>query len=540
MFKLILKGTNAYKWTQSEKNCFLGYIYASSEKIYRNNEAISILNKLTEQAQGEYKAISGYEGIYSFIRFFPDKVLIVSDIVNFFPIFFLRHENQWIISDDWQSLIDYKSFFEFNEEASIGFLTGGFVCGNDTLDKSIKKTEAGLSLSLFSDGTISKQRHFDFIPQHFNKLNRNDFISNTESLFVDAGKEMIGFLNNRTAIVPLSGGFDSRLIVCLLKKLNYKNVICFTYGRKTNEVQISKSVAASLGYKWYFIDYEKIDAENYLLESSFLDYVHQYANGYSMFFLQEYFAMRELLKMEVIPKDSVFLPGHSGDFIGGSYVEKTAATKVSPKNLAPYLLKKYFFFKSPSKKNRTILVEEIKKTLQDYPDKNTFSQVYNPYVEDWDIKEKLSKFIFRSSFVFTHFGFEHMYPLWTRKTTQFFRAAPYEMRSGKKLYDETLIEKFFIPLNVYFGEGELRQVSKIYMKYQSIKDSIRNIFPWSFILKKMIKHDWLNYHVFTKDMELDLIRKNYKPLKRYKMFTAIICRWYLDLIISENKSANRI
>ncbi|HNQ67056.1 MAG TPA: asparagine synthase C-terminal domain-containing protein [Bacteroidales bacterium] len=538
MFKLILKGTTAYKWTQSKDNCFLGYIYTSSEKIYRNSEAINLLNELLEQNQNNLLEINNYEGLYSFIKLLHDKIIIVTDIVNFFPIFYLRHNNQWIISDDWQSLIDYKSTFDFNEEASIGFLSGGFVCGNKTLDKTIKKTESGVSLTLNFDGTTSKQSHFDFIPQHFTELNKTDLKNVAEQLFLDAGKEMIGFLNHRTAIVPLSGGFDSRLIVCLLKKLNYENVICFTYGRKTKEVEISKDVAAALGYKWYFINYEEIDSENYLLDPSFIDYVHKYSNGYSMFFLQEYFAMRELLKMEVIPKDSVFLPGHSGDFIGGSYVEKTAATRISPKNLAPYLLKKYFFFKKPSRKNKDILIADIVETLKDYPVKNTISKIYNPYVEDWDIKEKLSKFIFRSSYVFTHFGFEHIFPLWTRKTIQFFRAVPYEMRSEKKLYNEILIEKFFISLNVFFGEEELKQVSKIYMKYQRLKDSLRNAFPWSFVLKKMINYDWLNYYVFTKAMEKDLIRKNYKPLKRFKMFTAIICRWYLDLIISENKKFN--
>jgi len=539
MIKLILKGNPAYCWTNTDNSYFIGYIYNSCEKINRGPDAINLLKGLLEVDKIIDEEIRDFDGMFSFICSFPDKTIILTDIVNFFPVFYMWHENQWVISNDWQSLVDHKSKFDLNSNASIGFLSGGFVCGNKTLDKEINKTQAADFLTLNSDGTITQKRHFDFIPKKFSDLNYSELIDRTESVFLEAGKDLIKFLDNRTAVVPLSGGYDSRLIVCLLKMFDYKNVICFTYGKKTKEVDISKNVAGELGYKWYFINYSEINYDNYLQDTSFVKYVQQYSNGYSMFFLQEYFAVHELIKMGIIPDNSVFLPGHSGDFIGGSYVEKTAATKISPNRLSDYLLKKYFFFKKPYGKSKKILLHDIQETLQPYPETNIFSNKYNPYVEDWDIKEKLSKFIFRSSYVFTHFGFEHIYPLWNRKTTALFREIPYEMRSFKKLYNKVLIEKFFIPLNVYFNANELNRVSKQYMRYQDLKDIIRNSFPWNLVLKRMIKNDWLNYYEFTKEMEKDLIKKGYRPLKRYKMFTAIICRWYLDNIITTNRNINQ-
>ncbi|RZJ26202.1 MAG: alpha-2-macroglobulin, partial [Flavobacterium sp.] len=39
----------------------------------------------------------------------------------------------------------------------------------------------------------------------------------------------------------------------------------------------------------------------------------------SLPYLMEYFAMAELEEQKAIPSDAVFLPGHSGDFLGGSY-----------------------------------------------------------------------------------------------------------------------------------------------------------------------------------------------------------------------------
>lgn len=60
---------------------------------------------------------------------------------------------------------------------------------------------------------------------------------------------------NKTILVPLSGGYDSRYLVCLLKQNNITNVECFTYGRESYEVLIAKNVAEKLNYKWHFIEY---------------------------------------------------------------------------------------------------------------------------------------------------------------------------------------------------------------------------------------------------------------------------------------------
>ena len=58
---------------------------------------------------------------------------------------------------------------------------------------------------------------------------------------------LIRSLQGKTAIIPLSGGYDSRLIAVMLKNKGLKDVICFTYGRKGNpEVEISEKVAKLL------------------------------------------------------------------------------------------------------------------------------------------------------------------------------------------------------------------------------------------------------------------------------------------------------
>ncbi len=529
MFELILKGNPTYSWTKEDNFCFIGFLYGRDGKTLRGKEAANLLNGLYANSSDPKKATSEVNGIYSYLRIYDNKLTISSDIVNFLPIFYLRHEQKWIVSDNWNSLIEFKKGLSPNHLAAPGFLSAGFVCGNKTLDSDIFKTRAGSIINLYHDGKTETLTDFNFLPENFSSKAYESLIDEAEECFLEAGKRMISFLNGRTAMLPLSGGFDSRMIACILKRLGYQNVICFTYGKKTIEVEMSRKVAEALNYKWHYIDYSNIEYKSYTRDAKFKEYVSNYSNGYSMFYLQEYFAMRELIKDNLIPADSVFLPGHSGDYLGGSYVKKTAATSTYNHKLAPFLESKYFFFKRQTGTKQEILRNEISETLKGYPSENLFSRHFNPYVEDWDIKEKLSKFIFRSSYVFTHFGFEHIFPLWDRQLVTFFRSLPFEFRSGKKLYDKTATERFFIPLGVSFKDAEIRR-SSLYVKYQQLKDITRNAFPWPLVLKRMIKNDWLNYYGFTREMEADLVLRRHKPLKKYKLFTAIICRWYLYFI----------
>ena len=380
---------------------------------------------------------------------------------------------------------------------------------------------------MLPDNLYKRESTYNFIPKSFSEESFTELQVSAKKIFDNIGLRIKDFIGSKTAVLPLSGGFDSRLIACILKEQNIKNVICFTYGKMNAEVDISKKVAEALGYKWYFIDYEELNIDGYLESEMFIEYARGAGNGFSMPYLQEYFAVNFLKEKKLIPNNSIFLPGHSGDYIGGSYVEKTIKTSLQNNKIADYVQKKYFVFKTLKNAEKSIIKKHINIAFSSYPKTNAISKEYSPYIEDWDIKEKLSKYIFRSSYVFNYFGYEHIFPLWDKELLDFFRDVPYTYRKDKVLYDKLAIQEYFIPLNVYFEGGELNK-SKFYKIYQKIKDKIRYFFPWSFVLKRMINSDWINYYKITSHMEKKLITKNYPTLTNYKYFNAIICRWYLD------------
>jgi asparagine synthase (glutamine-hydrolysing) len=519
MINFKLFGNQAFSWVEKDNQYFTGYFFDDNNVFFNGENALRFFKDKDSD-------IPKLNGIYTFIKTTPDGIVITTDTINYFPIFYVKQNEDWFVSDDWNFLTEMKGGLAPHLEAREEFESIGFVLDNETLDADILKTRAGEKLLLNHDGTAARVPDYYFLPQSFSEGSLEKFYNELTSELYEAGRRLVQFLDARTAVIPLSGGFDSRLIVCILKKLNYENVICFTYGVKNKEEKISRKVAQNLGFQWFFIDYSEIDIETYLDDSQFLEYMRWTGNGYAMPYLQEYFAVKKLVKDNLIPENSVFLPGHIGG-LAGAQILKSVKTKKQNHELFNNLINNYFFFKKISKKKQ--LIKRIAQTTRNYPSENKYSKNYNPYVEDWILKEKFSKFIFHSSKVFDFWGHETYFLLWDKKMVNFFRNLPYPLRENKLLYDKVAINEFFIKLNVYFQEAEIK-VTPFAIKIQKLKSKIRDLFPWSYILKRMEKQDWMYYAAFTSMMENRLEEKGYQRLKHFRLYNAIICRWYLDFV----------
>ncbi|HON52888.1 MAG TPA: asparagine synthase C-terminal domain-containing protein [Bacteroidales bacterium] len=522
-----LKGNKAYSWYSHENVLCIGYFFDTSHTLFSDFEAAKAIIDMRKTMSFE-DILSHIQGIFTIIEISDNHISIITDSINYFPVFYLYYNQIWHITDSWNTLIETKSEININTQALIEYECAGFVLDNQTLDRNILKTKAWEQLTITEKGEYIRTKTGNFLPKSFLFEPIEQLQQKAYNVYNNVSKRLIDFLQNRTAVVPLSGGFDSRLIVSLLYAAQYKNVICFTYGKMNHEVPLSKQVAETLGYPWYFIDYTTIQLES-LENSDIQTYLQSAAQGYSMPYLQEYYAVKELIRKQLIPSDSVFLPGHSGDYLGGSYINKTIEAQLIFEEIPAHIESKYFYFKKKSRYEKIHLQERIALTL----DKNKHTIIqnkYNPIIEDWDIQEKLSKFIFHSSYVFNYFGYQHYFPLWDSELVNFYRKVPYEYRKNKILYDIVAEQYYFKPQHISFQNNELI-VKKHDILFQKIKDSIRYFFPWRIVLQRMIQADWMHYAYITKDMQLFIQQKTGKSFTHFKTFNAIICKWY-SLIIT--------
>jgi asparagine synthase (glutamine-hydrolysing) len=521
--KLILKYNNGFRWF-SKNNIYLkGYAYVEDTFLTGQDLLDFIDNKLVNNTPYD-EWIKSLNGVFSFIICSEKSLTVYSDKTRFFPLFYTTAKNLLLVSDEPYELIEGQSVI--NTPAAEEFRRTGYVTGYETLFKNINQVQAG-ELLQYKDEKFVRKCLFSFRVKKDEIFHYDNPVAAMKSYLDNAFQRLSISLAGKVPVIPLSGGFDSRLIATKIKEFGFDNAICFTYGRPSKEVEISKEVARHLGFKWFFINYEEILSDRVIIqEEEFLKYYPYASRGTSMFYLQEFPATEYLKKNKLIPENSVFLPGHSGDLLGGSQFIKVFPPEIAADKVAEQILRTKYSLYPTNKELSKTFYQRIQIALDEI-------SAYHGYsvFEDYDIREKIAKFIFNSSQVFTYFGYEVRFPFWDDELVNFIRTFPPEYRIGKKIYDQCLKENYFSKNGVNYPK-EL-QPGLIKFKIQTIKDLIKPFLP-AVIKKKFIrKHDWTCYTEMSKPMLAELGRKQ-RVILPWKFNNSILINWYLMKINSGN------
>lgn len=459
--KIDLQYNYGFTWHKTEKVYAKGYIYENGFLIDKL-ELAKKFDSITTFSDF-CGLIASLNGAFTVLLHLGDDTFIAVDRLRTFPVFYNKSQN--IISDCLRTYFENNLEFKSVEE----YEALGYVSGKETLLTNWFQVEAGTCMS-FRDNRIHTYYTYQTSSVDSNSLEINQRKLN--NLLHDAFLKCLGGLNGRQAIIPLSGGYDSRLIAAYFKKLGYENVLCYTYGNPSNpEINTSREVAGRLGYQWHFVNYKDVDFVNLFEDDEFLRYIEYGANCHSMFFLQEYFAIRELKKQGLLASDAVFIPGLSGDFIAGSHLKLGINESSSTRTIVKAIVEKNYIFKPKIKK------ELRKKVLSQL---NSAGFGYSIF-ENWDLKERQAKYIVNYIREHEFFGYEHRMPFWDSELMDFFKTLPYEQKLHKNLYDKTLKEGIFDEMSLNLNKEH--QASKKELYVQGIKNTVKKLLP-SFIVRK--------------------------------------------------------
>lgn len=331
---------------------------------------------------------------------------------------------------------------------------------------------------------VNSSKYYSFIHgDYFEELTREELLKEHELSLFRSVNRLIKYANGRTIVVPLSGGYDSRLVATVLKKLNYDNVITFTYGRVNNpECLVSKEVAKLLGYKWIFIPYDNEKSYEWYNSCERANF-STYADNLSTILPdREWPAVWELKKRNLIPKDSIFAPGHSGDFISGGHIpKKLYGSKVNDKQLVDEILKNHYImwnFDGVKKEWKNDFAKKILKCAEikmfdrkDYASNEFAANLY----EKWNFQENQIKRMINSVKIYDFFGYKYWLPLWDYEYMNFWCKVPLKYRINKNLYDEYVVKLYSQTANITIYEAQKREpalankniLKKIYNKITS-------------------------------------------------------------------------
>ncbi len=537
MGKIIINTGSAkgFKWHTTDNVWAKGYFFDANDNYFEKEQLLDYF-KTIDTHRLFVETLKNCNGVFSVIIKQNNEIWCAVDRNISFPLFFSNINNEWIISDNADFLKNKLSDIKINTLQETVYKSLGHTFGSETLIAGINQVQCGQTILLKNDRAVKKEFYHTFSVKTFNNKDKNELLNHGYELFEKCFKRLVKSLNGRTAVIPLSGGFDSRVIAAGLKKQKYENVICFTYGKKrdNNEIELSKKVAKTLNYKWVFIEYNNKLFDDFSNTVEFNDYINFSGHLSSLFYLQEYFAVKYLKNKKLVPANSVFIPGHSGDLIGGSQLIKVFSKNLNVNRIPTCFINKKSIYNPLASKYKKKLKKSIQAEIT-----NSSTNKGATVFEELDIKEKISKVIFNSSNVFDFFGYEKRFPFWDLNLLDFFLSLPPEQREMKKLYDSILIDKYFKPFNIYF-ENEL-QPSRFRIVFQKIKNSIKQLMPYSFKFDLLIKRDWLNSYEATMPLLNEMKKNGYKTNFKAISFNEVLIDYYIFTLkkeINSKKSTN--
>lgn len=524
--KIELTHNKGIKWYKNEFIHFKGYFYDQNNQYYHSDKAICFFSQI-KNYDDFLNTLININGSFAVVVINENEIWSGVDHSRSIPLYFSKNK-ELIISDNVESIINTTSINKINETSVLEIKYIGACLGNKTLFDDIFQLMAGQALLIIiSTQSTIIETYYSHFHTYSNKNDYNKLLIDLDKCINNVFERLIKSLDGRTVVIPLSGGLDSRLIVSMLKKLNYPNIVCYAYGTKNSfEVEISKKVANKLGLKWYYIEYNKSLFNEYFNNES--KCYRAYAGNYDTFPQeQEYFAVKSLKKQGLIPDDAIFIPGYCGDLPAGSYLPNPRLfTNIKTKQNSgiKFIQNKHILktsMGSDYENVKNIIEEEVKSYTY-----NTFDDFVSEH-ENWFSVNKVSKNIVNYVRTFEFFEYEWRIPLWDKEFLNFFYTLPNLYRIDKYLYRNYLKQYLYSLYDIDFEHYSFKNNVSKKLFIQNLKalipikifKSMKKIYKNNDINNSEILFDMINQTIFKNKFEHDIKNLNF-----------ILSSWYLSEI----------
>ncbi len=498
-------------WTYALGVYAIGHAYLENESL----DASALANYFASVANLDdfVKYLRPLNGIFSVVLCNENITAAAIDSTRIYPVYYTLTDGKWLITDNPYSLLNENHIIS---KTSLEQLRSSFaVLEGRTLIEGIYQVKPSSAIEFSSSAVSNEVRYF-----HYNvspeQVKKSD-VSSLLEVLTNAVKRLIKRANGRQIVVPMSAGYDSRIILCLLKENGYKNVLTYTMGSndKGSEVSVASIVSKTLGYPHFQIDLNLVGKEYDF--SDFKDYVKHEGGLTNFSWCEEYVCVKYLQKRGLLHQDAIFAHGHAGDFFAGSHLQKSLINEDSS---IRELIRGILFnnFEASYNLNTAFIRKEFD-SLKPY---GTYApSLYNAFI----FNNRLSHFISNSSRTYTFFGYEVFFPLWDKEFIELMRKLPFEQLNYCALYNEA-VEGVFERNDVNFKK-ELKPI-KVY-RNQYIKNVIRVILPSKFLFLKKRPIDILGGFHLANILCEDFIVLSKNASKPY-CINSCLTEWYVEKV----------
>lgn len=368
-------------------------------------------------------------------------IIAATDCVRSYPLFYSGSGLPTYVSNSARALSSQLPKVCALPETSLEFRMAGYVTGGETILSDLYQLQAGeLLVKLKNHSNALVYRYYRYLPKPQCGHSLVDWVDElgvqTENIF----RRLIENANGRQILVPLSGGLDSRLIVCMLRYLKYDNVRTFSYGPHANyEAKIAKRVAQKVGYAWDFLPITHKGFRGYFRSPARKKY-WVFSDGLSTIpNMQDIYPLM-MLQRKGISWDAIVVNGQSGDFISGGHMPACLLDDNRRRAVRDILLQNHFSLRQSLKTeaNMAVVAERLGHSLNSMEAYSEEPLSAAALYESWEWQERQCKYVIGGQRIYDWLDMDWRLPLWEPEYLDFWSKVPLELKMHQRLYREYL------------------------------------------------------------------------------------------------------
>ena len=417
-----------FPWVSNRNISIKGYVYidgvlVSGEDMFYIFENID--NKLSF-----ISLLHDLNGFFSVIIEHDDFVYAAVDRVNSTPLMYKLDNGFWV-GDNYENFLGEKS--RIDEDSFTQYLSSGYVYGEKTLIDDVSQLLPGTAV-IYDKGklTIKVEKYYEYLPRttpikyHL----ESEYVDQLDEVHKKVFGRLVDNLSGRQAVLPLSGGYDSRLILEMLLRFNYKNILCVTWGRETDwQAKIARNVTTKLGVDWVCVNQDADSWHKWFEEGGVKEQLKRCGALCSIPYVQENVLIKYLETKGLIENDAVFLNGNSGDFIEGQHIPENIKEDIGNDDVVDLISAKHLRLAKLSDPERIYKV--IRDQVQLFRGRDLDVRLF---FENWEWSERQSKFVTKCIKPFEAEGYEWRMPFWENEIMDFWANVPIDIKNGRKLF----------------------------------------------------------------------------------------------------------
>lgn len=459
--KIHLATWHSPNWFSSRRIHCRGHLVDNAGRLYQDDELCQLLEKVKSRAELE-QLLKPASGHFAIIIENENELLAAVDHAATIPLYFSDN----FLSDDALAIPSER---EIAEDAKSQYLLSGYLMGKRTLYSDVFIIPAGNILTLRKEHPqASLHQYYSYIHEEGAKQSETALFDLLDKAHYRAIQSLIEYADGRQIALPLSGGYDSRLIAYMLKQLGYSNLVAFSYGSPHNrESHISRAVAAHLGLPYHFV----VNKAKHWFAAYQSDERRDYYQRCGMLsarpYLQDWLAVKELKAKGLLHPDAIFTPGHSGDFLEGTiipalFVENAELDRDTVLNQ----IYKQVYHRWPHSDDYAQQIKQQLSTHLKLPERMSGAAAAC-FLEQFFWQHHQAKNYLNGTLLYEFFGYGWALPWWDKGLVDFWRKVPLKLRYKRRLYKRYVKERQHIDIPVYYKQYLPVRAYEWYMRRKS-------------------------------------------------------------------------